>query len=87
MNELLRMERIEAKVLKPNKKQRVGKGFSSSELKKAGSSLSEGLKLHIPIDPKRKTVHEDNVEALKLFLKQRKTRVKQEKVERKPKKA
>jgi ribosomal protein L13E len=63
------MATIKAKVVKPDGKQRAGKGFSRDEIKKAGSNLTEALKLKVPIDPKRKTVHEENVETLKTFLK------------------
>ncbi len=66
------MTTIEPKVFKKNGKQRVGRGFSRGELKKAGSSLKEALKLGVPVDDKRKTVHENNVEAVKAFLQEKK---------------
>ena len=56
------------KILRKSGKKRQGKGFSSEELKKAGLSLSEAVRLHIPVDPRRKTIHEENVEAVKVFL-------------------
>ncbi len=56
------------KVLKKGGKQRYGKGFSREELKKAGLSLREALKLRIPIDSRRKTIHEENVEVIKNSL-------------------
>lgn len=59
-------------VLKPGGKQRYGRGFSREELKKAGTSLAEALKLAIPVDSRRKTFHEENVEAVKSFLKTKK---------------
>ena len=46
-------------------KQVEGKGFSPDELKKAGTSLTEAVKLRIPVDPRRRTVHDENVEALR----------------------
>ena len=56
------------KVFKKGGKQRYGKGFSGEELKKAGLSFKEALRLGIPIDSKRRTAHEENVEAIKSFL-------------------
>ena len=49
-----------------------GKGYSPDELKKAGLSMSEAVKLHVAVDPRRKTAHDENVEALKTFLQERK---------------
>ena len=60
------------KILRKSGKKRQGKGFSSEELKKAGLSLSEAVRLHIPVDPRRKTTHEENVEAVKAFLDKKK---------------
>jgi ribosomal protein L13E len=60
-------------VFKRKEQQTLGRGFSSDELKKAGSSLHEAVRLHIAIDPRRKTGHDDNVEKLKILLKERKT--------------
>jgi large subunit ribosomal protein L13e len=59
---------ITAKVLKPDRKQRAGRGFSRDELKQAGTNPKDALKLKIPIDLKRKSVHEENVATLKAFL-------------------
>jgi large subunit ribosomal protein L13e len=66
------------KVFKKGGKQRYGKGFSRAELKKAGLSLKEALKLSIPVDSRRRTAHEENVEFVKTFLESKK-------VESKPK--
>lgn len=51
-------------------RKRVGKGFSKEELKAAGLSIKEALKLKIPIDVRRKTRYEENVEALRDYLSQ-----------------
>ena len=59
-------------VFKRQRKRTHGRGFSSEELKKANSNLTEALKLHISIDTKRKTAHDENVEALKVLLKEKK---------------
>jgi large subunit ribosomal protein L13e len=67
------------KVLKKGGKQRLGKGFSRKELNQAGSNPKEALRLHIPIDVKRRTVHEENVETLKKLLETKKAAVKPKK--------
>ena len=73
------------KVLKNDGKQRFGRGFSREELKKAGSSLKEAVKLGLLVDDKRKTVHDQNVEAAKTFLQERRPTSKPKKPRRKPK--
>ena len=57
-------------------KQVEGKGFSPGELKKAGTSLTEAVKLRVPVDPRRRTVHDENVKILKPVLDERKSAVK-----------
>jgi len=64
---------VRPKVFKRKEEQTPGRGFSSDELKKAGSSLHEAVRLHIAVDARRKTGHDDNVETLKTLLKERKT--------------
>lgn len=59
-------------VFRKGGKQRRGKGFSRGELKKAGLSLKEALKFGIPIDSRRKTAHEDNVQIVKTLLEEKK---------------
>jgi large subunit ribosomal protein L13e len=59
------MPHIKPKILKPNGKQRSGKGFSLEELKKAGLNPAEAKRLEIPADRRRKTAHDPNVEAIK----------------------
>jgi ribosomal protein L13E len=66
-------------VFKRDRKQRYGKGFSREELKKAGLSLKEALKLNIPVDSRRKTAHKENVNTVKRFLKSKKKTSKPEK--------
>jgi ribosomal protein L13E len=70
------MMTVRPKVFKKGGKQRYGKGFSGDELKKAGLSFKEALKLGIPIDSKRRTAHEENVEVVKAFLESTKTKAK-----------
>jgi large subunit ribosomal protein L13e len=61
------------KVFRKAGKQRYGKGFSREELKKAGLSLKEALRFGIPVDSRRKSAHEENVEVVKAFLESKKT--------------
>ncbi|RLI16221.1 hypothetical protein DRO41_02430 [Candidatus Bathyarchaeota archaeon] len=63
------MQTIRPKVFKKYGKQRHGRGFSREELKKAGLSIKHALKLKIPVDPRRRTFHEENTKMLKNFLK------------------
>jgi len=67
------------KVLRSDGKKTDGKGYSREELKKAGLSLTEAVKFHIPVDPRRKTAHEENVEALKPVIEAKKAAVKSKK--------
>ena len=76
----------EPRVFKAREKQRHGKGFSRGELRKAGTSMKEALKLKVPVDPRRKTAHEENVEAVKAFMAQKKTVKKPEQKLKKPEK-
>jgi len=57
-----------AKVMKRLGKQRDGRGFSRNELKQAGTNPTDALKLHIPLDLKRRTLHEENVASIKTIL-------------------
>ena len=59
------MHHIKPLIIKPDKTKRQGKGFSPDEIKQAGMNAAEAKKLGIPVDWKRKTCHEENVEALK----------------------
>jgi large subunit ribosomal protein L13e len=70
------MMSVKPRVFKKGGKQRGGKGFSKQELKKAGLSFKEALKSGIPVDSKRRTSHEENVEAIKTFLENTKVKTK-----------
>ncbi len=63
------MKETRPKVYKPDEKQRLGRGFSRGELKKAETSVAEALRLAISLDSKRKTLHEENVAAVTALLK------------------
>ncbi len=53
------------------KRTRKGKGFSRAELRDAGLSLGKALKLGIPIDIRRRSKHEENIQTLKKHLRPR----------------
>ncbi|MCW4037651.1 MAG: ribosomal protein L13e [Candidatus Bathyarchaeota archaeon] len=53
--------------VKKGRTSRKGRGFSSYELKEAGLSIQQALELGIPIDPKRSTRYDKNVDALKTY--------------------
>lgn len=61
------MHHIKPQVLKTNERQRWGKGFSREELKKAEISLLEARKIELPVDFRRRTAHDSNVEAIKAY--------------------
>jgi large subunit ribosomal protein L13e len=71
-------------ILKPNGKQRSGRGFSPEELKKAGLNHVEAARLGIPVDFRRKTAHDENVEAVKAHAEKKKAEIKP-KPKKKPK--
>lgn len=65
------MTKPEPLVYKPGTgslKTRRGRGFSIGELKEAGIDLNLAKKLGIYVDKRRKSVHRENVEALKKYL-------------------
>jgi ribosomal protein L13E len=70
------MHHIKPKILKPDGKQRSGRGFSPNELKKAGLTPADGAKLGIPADLRRKTAHDENVEAIKAYVEKEKAKIK-----------
>jgi large subunit ribosomal protein L13e len=47
---------------------RYGRGFSKGELSKVGLTVKKALKLGIPVDLRRKSVHPENVDSLKTIL-------------------
>jgi ribosomal protein L13E len=69
------MHHIKPQVTKPDGK-RPGKGFSPEELKKAGLNKTEAKQLKIPIDKRRKTTHEQNIQTIEAYAKKQKTKIK-----------
>lgn len=47
---------------------RNGRGFSSKELEKTGLTLRQALRVRLPVDARRRTVHDENVKLLKQRL-------------------
>jgi len=72
----LRSDKVRALVKKPRLIKyrglepglRDGKGFSLGELKAVGIDIKAARKLGIPVDTKRRSVHEWNIERLKEYL-------------------
>ena len=62
------MHHIKPKILNPKGKQRSGRGFSRDEIEKAGINATEALKVGLPVDFRRKTAHEENVDAVKAYM-------------------
>ena len=90
-----KMHHIKPSIRKPDGKQRIGKGFSIEELKKAGLNKADAKRLEIRVDPRRKTAHDANASELKTYAEQQKAKAKavpkpkpveQEKGKKKPKK-
>jgi ribosomal protein L13E len=59
------MHHIKAVITKQNGKQSTGRGFSPSELAKAGVNKQQAKQMGIPVDVKRKSAHDENIATLK----------------------
>jgi large subunit ribosomal protein L13e len=70
------MHHIKPKIHRTDGKERNGRGFSLEELKKANLKKAEAKKLEIPIDKRRKTAHEQNVQKIKSYAKKKKAEIK-----------
>lgn len=60
--------KVESVAQKKGSHTRKGRGFSRGELMEAGVDSRRALRLGIPIDPRRKTKHQENVKRLKQHL-------------------
>jgi large subunit ribosomal protein L13e len=47
---------------------RPGKGFSIGELREAGLTVKKALKLGLPVDTRRRSIHEYNVNRIEELL-------------------
>ena len=70
------MHHIKALITKQNGKKSLGRGFSPTELEKAGLNKQDAKKIGIPLDIKRKSCHNENVECLKTHSEKAKTETK-----------
>ena len=70
------MRHIKPKILKQDGKQRNGRGFSPEELKKAGLNKAEARKIGLPVDLRRETAHDENVEVIKAYAEKKKAEAK-----------
>jgi ribosomal protein L13E len=73
------MHHIKPVITKQDGKQRVGKGFSPEELGKAGLNPAEAKRLEVPVDKRRATAHDWNVEVLKAYVQKEKAKAKPKK--------
>lgn len=60
-------------VRRKGSERRGGRGFSREELKKAGVSLRQALRIGLPVDVRRRTAHDENVKLVKQRLRSLKT--------------
>ncbi len=59
------MHPIKPVIVSQTGKRRPGKGFSPDEIKEAGLDAGSARKLGVPVDRKRRTSREENIETLK----------------------
>jgi ribosomal protein L13E len=62
------MHHIKPIITKQNGNQRPGKGFSPDEIKEAGLDAGSARMMCVPVDRKRRTSHEKNIECLKAHM-------------------
>jgi len=56
-------------IVKRKRKVSRGRGFSRGELKEVGLNCTESLDMGIPVDVKRSSKHQENIDALQTYLK------------------
>ncbi|MDR2707356.1 MAG: ribosomal protein L13e [Nitrososphaerota archaeon] len=59
---------IKPTIKRPNGKTKAGRGFSPDELAQAGITYAQANQLGIPVDFRRKSAHENNIEVLKAHV-------------------
>jgi len=59
------MRQIKVIITKHNKKQNIGKGFSTTELEKAKVNKQQARQIGLPVDVKRKSAHDENITCIK----------------------
>ena len=70
------MHHIKAVIIRQNGKKAGSRGFSLTELKNAGLTKQDAKKIGIPLDVKRKSAHDENVECLKVHAEKQKAEAK-----------
>lgn len=65
---MIKMVRYINPIVEAGRKIRKGKGFSLSELEAVEITAGEAKKMGIPVDTRRKSSHDENIETLKEFL-------------------
>lgn len=63
------MDHVKPIITKPNGKQKRGKGFSINELEAAGVSKQQAKQAKLPVDLRRKSQHDENVQSIKAHVK------------------
>ena len=61
------MRQIKVVITKHNKKQNIGRGFSTTELAKAGVNKQQAKQIGLPVDVKRKSAHDQNIATIKEY--------------------
>ncbi|HMK94870.1 MAG TPA: ribosomal protein L13e [Candidatus Limnocylindrales bacterium] len=79
------MPDITAIIIKRNGKKSTSRGFSLAELKQAGLTRQDAKQMSIPLDVKRKSLHDENVEALKVHAEKAKAKAKPKEPKTEPK--
>ena len=64
------MVRMISPLIKRGSKVKTGRGFSIGELIEAGLNISEARHLGVPVDQRRSTSYDENIESLKEWLKE-----------------
>jgi large subunit ribosomal protein L13e len=64
---------VKPTVTNQKSKQKQGKGFSINELKAAGVSKQQAHQAGLPVDVRRKSQHDQNVQAIKAHAKKPKS--------------
>jgi ribosomal protein L13E len=70
------MHHIKPEITKQNGKQKAGRGFSPDELAKAGVNKLQAKQMGLPIDYRRRTAHDQNINTLKAHLENAKAQAK-----------
>jgi len=81
---MVNMHHIKAIIIRQNGRKAKSRGFSLTELKNAGLTKQDAKKIGIPLDVKRKSAHDENVETLKAHAEKAKTEVKPKVAEAEP---